>query len=317
MLTKDQILKAVEGLTEDQIQAIANLSKSDEDRIVGEKFKEFHDRVDGIVSKITGKGKPDGVQTTANLESVLQTLNEKAQAGGDVEQLQTKLSDLERERDALKAKAKAGGGPADLAKLEQRLQDKEGELLTFKKEREEISAQLKAATEELHKTKIGQEIDTFLLKKGVKFKDTIPETVLQETLENRRIQLLQGIKADQIDDGQGGKKTVLRDNSGEILRNPANAYEPFTAGELYLARVKDLISEGQQQTGAGTKGGNGANGKGLVNISSAKTQIEANEAIVRHLMESEGLSNLDPELAKRQKEVYLEHKEQISALPLR
>lgn len=324
MLTKEQ-LKAVEGLTEDQISAIANLSKADEDRIVGDKFKEFHDRVDGILEKITGKGKPNGVQTTANLEAVLQELSEKASAAGNLDQLQSKLQTVERERDDLKKKIKEGAGDetlkGEIAKLEQRLRDKESEVSTLKqnltKEKNDLASELETVKGQLTKTQIGKEIDSYLLKQGVKFKDTIPETVLQETLETRRERLLQGITTDQIDNGNGGKITVFRDEKGEILRNPKNAFNPYTAGELYFDRVKDLIDDGQQKTGAGTKGGNGKTGGLSLDFSSATTQVQANEMIVNHLMEAEGLSKLDPNLAERQKEVYLENKEAIDALPVR
>ena len=65
MLTIDK-LKGVEllkELTPEQLEVIENMSKQDENEVIGEKTKLFYDNLDKDILEITGISKPDNVKT--------------------------------------------------------------------------------------------------------------------------------------------------------------------------------------------------------------------------------------------------------------
>jgi hypothetical protein len=53
MLTIENI-KAVDGINDEQAAKIAELSKADEDKVIGDKFGEVYRNLDSIIEKSTG-----------------------------------------------------------------------------------------------------------------------------------------------------------------------------------------------------------------------------------------------------------------------
>src|SRR5690606_2780632 len=82
--------------------------------------------------------------------------------------------------------------------------------------------------------------------------------------------------------------TLFRSN------NPENQLNPFTASELLAKELKSMgvVDEGRKQQGAGTggnAGGAGSGGNTTIDISGARNQVEANEAITKSLL-AQGLT---------------------------
>ncbi|MDV7396991.1 hypothetical protein RZS08_36670, partial [Arthrospira platensis SPKY1] len=124
-------------------------------------------------------------------------------------------------------------------------------------------------------------------------------------MSTRKNHLLSSVKPDTVDDGKGGKVRVLRDEKGEIIRNPARSHEPFKFGELFVSKIDDLIEKGSTTGGGtGSPAGNGAGS--FVDLSSAKTQVEADEMIVEHILRNEGIAKTDPQFIDRQQTIRAE-----------
>ena len=325
MLTTEKITAdpRLSNLDPAVIAAIAQLSKNDEEVTIGAKVREIHTQYDEDIESVTGLKKERSVKTYDHLRTVLSDLKEKATAAGDAKGLQSKIAQLETEREDLKKQLKAGAGDAalksELASLQQKLNDKNGEIKsireTFDQEKTRLSGELEGLQKETALSRFNSGVDKYLSEKGVKFKSTIPESILNETIANRKAAILAQYTPDMIDDGKGGKKQVYRDAAGEIVRNSENGQEPFTAGELVFSKLSDLVDEGRKVAGAGTKPSKPGAGSGTTFTMAAKTQVEANSAIQRHIIEVEGIAKTSSKFQERQSELVTENN--VMDLPLR
>ena len=73
MLTRE-ILKSnttLSELTDEQINAIAELSKNDENSVIASKTRDIWDSVDNDIKSITGETKPHGVKSYDHFKSIL------------------------------------------------------------------------------------------------------------------------------------------------------------------------------------------------------------------------------------------------------
>lgn len=325
MLTSELLKSNVTGLTDEQVKAIEVLSKNDEDRVIGERFKEVHDRFDEAVAELTGVSKPGGVKT---LDYMKQAVGEKlkgAVPATKLKELEGQITSLTTERDSLQKQLKAGSNDEALktriTSLEQSIRDKDSELTTLRtaheKETTDLKGQLQAQQERTVSLELGHSFDAHIVAHKVKFKAGIPDELLQETLRNRKAALMTELKTDHIDDGKGGKVLVLRDDKGEIMRNPDNSLQPYTPGELYMKKIADLVDPGQSQQGGGTKppGAGGGGGATNLDLSGAKSQVQADQIITTHILKVEGIAKTDPRFAERQKEIRSENK--VADLPIR
>ena len=136
-------------------------------------------------------------------------------------------------------------------------------------------------------------------------------------LNSAKSEVLSKGTPDFIDDGQGGKKLVIRGADGNILNNPKNNLNPYTMQELVMeTSLKDVIDTGRQQRGGGTgQFGSGSGGTGgTLDLSSAKSQVEADKAIEAHLLAS-GLTRDSQEFAKQSLQLRTENN--VSSLPIK
>lgn len=316
MLTADS-LTGVEGLTADQINKIADLSKTDQEVVVSTNRKSWWDRIDTDIKEIFGTDKPGGVKTYESLKTVLTDAKTKADGAEGMTVLQTNFDTLKTENDNLKTQIKDGSGESALvATLEQTVKDKEGEIKTLRdtygadkaKWTKDIDEQkLKASGLHLmHKLDVSES--------GLKFKDVIPKTLLEEALASRKNAIINSVTQDTIDDGKGGKQDVLRDPNGEILRNPANGLNPFTPAELYLSKIDDLIDTGKNQGGSGSSGGAGGGKSTHLNMNGVNDRVVAVDKIRSHILSVEGIGKLDPKFGPRQQELEAEYK--VLELPM-
>ena len=327
MLTKE-LLKSdakLAGLTDEQLTAIETLSRNDEDQVIGQKTKEIWDSVDTDLKQLTGKEKPGGVKSYDHLKTVVTELKKTADSAGDVKKLTDQIKTLETEKSDLQDKLKKGSNDealkTQIASLEQRVKDKESELTkvksTLEEEKTALTKKLENQQAQAVELQLNHAFDAHLVDNKIKFKGTIPEDLLKETLTNRKAQLMQTLKPDWVDDGSGGRTLVFRDDKGEIMRNKENGLNPFTAGELFVQKIGDLIDGGQQQNGGGTKpaGGGGGGTPTNLDLSGVKNQIQADELIVSHILTNEKIAKTDPRFAERQKAIREEYK--IAELPIR
>lgn len=327
MLTKD-VLKAnaaLSGLTDEQIQAIEQLSKNDEEVQIGQVTKRIHTQYDDDIKSVLGISKPDNVKSYDHLKQQLNILKTKADSAGNISQIQSENDQLKADKAKLEQQLQNGSSDQALKTkiqtLEQTVSDRDSEINQLK---ESHQNDLKSMTDKYNQQiskntslEIGSLIDQYSRDNKIQYLTTIPEGLRKRTFKTEKDLFISELKTDYIDDDQGGQRLVFRGADGEILRNKENGLNPYTAGELFFARdgIKEMIDHGKVQNGANTKAGNTSQIPANLDLSSAKTQVEADKMITQHLMTVEGLSKSDSKFYDRQTEIRNEAK--VGDLPIR
>jgi len=314
MALKKEVLKAnavLAGLTDEQITAIENLSKNDEDSVLGTKIGEIYRGMDSSIATITGVQREGDEKTYKYLERATKTLKESAEK---VNTLQTQITELSNEKTRLEKTISEGTSDKEAAKqlvqVKAELEQTKTQYLSLKSDYDKATETHKA---ELFDSKISSELN--LASSGLKFKADLPKEVTGVMLNTALSKLKTEYKPDYIDDGQGGKRLVFRNKDGAVLNNPENQLNPFTAQELLSKELTPILDTGRQQRGGGTGGTGGAGGGGqVIDISGAKTRVEANEIATKTLLQN-GLTKGSNEFDAQMSQIWKDNN--IASLPER
>lgn len=309
MLNQSESLK---GLTDAQKLAITTLSSNDEATVIGTKIGALHGQYDADILSISGISKADGEKTYDYLKRVLGDYKTKLDG---TKTLSAQLEAQKKKVTELEAKLAAGG--SDEA-VKQQLKDARHQVT-------QLQTQLTAKTEELDNAKKDYEKKEKDLQvgfaftnatAGIKFKADVSEPVRKILLAAAKDEILAKGTPDFIDDGNGGKKLVLRDAAGNTLNNPKNNLNPYTIEELVMeTSLKDVIDTGKQQPGGGTKPNPSSDHRAFnLDLSTAKTQQEADIQIENYLL-STGLTRDNVEFGNKALEIRNENN--VSNLPIR
>lgn len=315
MLTIDMLRQssALQGLTDAQFSAIAEMSQNDENTVIGTRIGALHGQYDADIFGITGIKKKDGEKSYDYAKRVLGDYKAKAESA---KAIQTQLTAAQAQVTDLQAKLEKNAGNAELT---QQLKDAKAQVT-------QLQSQLKTKETEFtaEKAKLENAIrDTHVdyafqaATSGLKFKTGITDTVQRVLLASAKAEVLAKGTPDFIDDGNGGKKLVLRGADGNILNNPKNNLNPYTLQELVLeTSLKDVIDTGRKQEGGGTGGyGSGTGGTGgTLDLSGIKNQIEADKAIEAHLL-ANGLTRDSQAFAEQSMQLRTENN--VADLPIR
>ena len=315
MLTVEMLKQntALAGLTDLQLSAISEMSKNDENTVIGAKIGALHGQYDTDVFDVTGIKKKEGEKSYDYTKRVLTEYKTKVDS---VKTIQSELDTAKAQVVELQGKLAAGAGDETLA---QQLKDTKAQVT-------QLQAQLKAKETEFNTKQ--SEFDKALKNthveyafqaatSGLKFKAGITEPIQKTLLTAAKAEILAKGTPDFIEDGAGGKKLVLRGADGNILNNPKNNLNPYTVQELVMeTSLKDVIDAGRQQTGGGTGAGSGGNdgGTGTLDLSGIKNQVEADKAIEAHLL-ANGLTRDSQEFASQS--LQLRNENNVAELPLR
>jgi hypothetical protein len=315
MLTIEMLRQssALTGLTDDQLNAIAEMSRNDENTVIGTKIGALHGQYDADILGITGIKKKDGEKSYDYAKRVLGEYKTKAESAKTI---QTQLTAAQAQVAELQSKLEKGTGDetlkqqlkdakAQVTQLQTQLQTKETEFNTKKAEFDKI----------IKDTHVDYAFQAATA--GLKFKSGITEPIQKTLLNAAKAEVLAKGTPDFIEDGQGGKKLVIRGADGNILNNPKNNLNPYTMQELVMeTSLKDVIDTGRQQTGGGTGGfGSGSGGTGgTLDLSGIKSQVEADKAIEAHLL-ANGLTRDSQEFADQSMQLRTENN--VASLPIR
>lgn len=287
MITIDMLAAdaALAGLTDEQKNAIALMSKNDEEVVIGNRFREVYNQLDATIAKETGIARNGDEKTYLYLERAAKQLAAKANS---VEGLNTKIADLSKERDRLKEQIAKGGDEALRKQLEQATKDLDG----VRKQYDTLKADFDKAKTDHAAELFGIQIDNVLAgaKAGLKFKPEFPQAAT-DTLLAQALAKVKGMNPDFIDDGKGGKRLIFKGENGEIARDPENHLEPYTAEALLKKelRAMGILDEGRKANGAGTEPlKNPQQGGAPVDLSMARTQQEADN-IIHGQLNAQGL----------------------------
>lgn len=313
MLTVEMLRQnaALAALTDDQLKAIAEMSKNDENTVLGAKIGALHGQYDTDIFSITGVKKNDGEKSYDYAKRVLNEYKGKAES---VATIQADLTKANTKVAELQAKLEKGATDEVLA---QQLKDAKAQVTQLQSKLTAKDAEYKAAKEKLEGDLKNTHID-YAFKaatSGLKFKDGITEPIQKTLLGAAKAEVLTKGTPDFVDDGNGGKKLVLRGSDGNILNNPNNNLNPYTLEELILeTSLKDVIDMGRKQTGGGTGPGGKQQTTSTLDLSDVKTQVEAYKKIEQHLL-ANGLTRDSKEYSEQVTKLGTENN--VSSLPIR
>lgn len=317
MLTIEMLRQnaSLAGLTDTQLTAIAEMSKNDENTVIGTKIGALHGQYDSDILSITGIAKNNGEKSYDYAKRVLNDYKSQISSTATI---QAQLANAQKEVQTLKDKLAAGAGDET---IKQQLKDAKAQvtqlqtqLTTKETEFNEAKAKLEGQIKDVHVDYAFQAATSAL-----KFKAGITEGVQKILLASAKAEVLAKGTPDFVDDGKGGKTLVFRGSDGNVLNNPANNLNPFTVQELVMqTSIKDVIDTGKQQPGGGTKpivtipgAGGGAT---LLDLSNVKNQLDADKAIESYLL-SNGLTRDSAEFAEQSLQLRTENK--VNELPIR
>lgn len=315
MLTIEMLRQssALTGLTDDQLNAIAEMSRNDENTVIGTKIGALHGQYDADILGITGIKKKDGEKSYDYAKRVLGEYKTKAESAKTI---QTQLTAAQAQVAELQSKLEKGAGDET---LKQQLKDAKAQVTQLQTQLQTKETEFNTKKAEFDKTIKDTHVDYAFqaATAGLKFKSGITEPIQKTLLNAAKAEVLAKGTPDFIEDGQGGKKLVIRGADGNILNNPKNNLNPYTMQELVMeTSLKDVIDTGRQQTGGGTGGfGSGSGGTGgTLDLSGIKSQVEADKAIEAHLL-ANGLTRDSQEFASQSMQLRTENN--VASLPIR
>lgn len=315
MLTIEMLRQSSDlaGLTDNQLNAIAEMSRNDENTVIGTKIGALHGQYDTDILNITGIKKKDGEKSYDYAKRVLGEYKTKAESAKTI---QTQLTSAQAQVAELQSKLEKGAG--DEA-LKQQLKDAKAQVTQLQTQLQTKETEFNTKKAEFDKTIKDTHVDYAFqaATAGLKFKSGITEPIQKTLLNAAKAEVLAKGTPDFIEDGQGGKKLVIRGADGNILNNPKNNLNPYTLQELVMeTSLKDVVDTGRQQTGGGTGGfGSGSGGTGgTLDLSGIKSQVEADKAIEAHLL-ANGLTRDSQEFADQSMQLRTENN--VASLPIR
>lgn len=315
MLTIEMLRQssALTGLTDDQLNAIAEMSRNDENTVIGTKIGALHGQYDADILGITGIKKKDSEKSYDYAKRVLGEYKTKAES---TKTIQTQLTAAQAQVAELQSKLEKGAGDET---LKQQLKDAKAQVTQLQTQLQTKETEFNTKKAEFDKTIKDTHVDYAFqaATAGLKFKSGITEPIQKTLLNAAKAEVLAKGTPDFIEDGQGGKKLVIRGADGNILNNPKNNLNPYTMQELVMeTSLKDVIDKGRQQTGGGTGGfGSGSGGTGgTLDLSGIKSQVEADKAIEAHLL-ANGLTRDSQKFADQSMQLRTENN--VASLPIR
>lgn len=315
MLTIEMLRQSSDlaGLTDNQLNAIAEMSRNDENTVIGTKIGALHGQYDTDILNITGIKKKDGEKSYDYAKRVLGEYKTKAESAKTI---QTQLTAAQAQVAELQSKLEKGAGDET---LKQQLKDAKAQVTQLQTQLQTKETEFNTKKAEFDKTIKDTHVDYAFqaATAGLKFKSGITEPIQKTLLNAAKAEVLAKGTPDFIEDGQGGKKLVIRGADGNIINNPKNNLNPYTLQELVMeTSLKDVVDTGRQQTGGGTGGfGSGSGGTGgTLDLSGIKSQVEADKAIEAHLL-ANGLTRDSQEFSGQSMQLRTENN--VASLPIR
>lgn len=272
---------ALAGLSDAQVAAITEMSRNDEDSVIGQKTGEIYGGLDNDILATSGIAKDGTEKTYDYAKRVITTLKQGADS---LAAKQKEVDALTKEKTRLEGVIASGGSDAETKKA---LNQARADLANVTKEYTELKTKFDNAESTHAKQLMDVRMETEFAKasSGIKFKADLPKTVT-DVLMGQAVAKVKAMNPEYIDDGKGGKVLAFMQN-GTPLRNPDTNLNPYTASELVQKELKEMgvLEAGRIQTGAGTGGqGGGQTGGQTYDLTGARTQTEASEIITKQLL---------------------------------
>lgn len=311
MLTREILIAnaALAGLTDEQIAAITTLSANDENSVIAKKTGEIYGGLDADILAASGIEKNGTEKTFDYAKRVVAEFKTKAESASA---LQTQIDSLTKEKARLEKAIADGATDAETAKA---LKQAKADLTAVTTQFNDLNRKYDEAEKKFQTELFGVRIEGALqtATAGLKFKPGLPESATKVLLA-QAIDKIKGMNPEYIDDG---KIIAFKDESGAIMRNPNNQLNPYTPGDLLAKELETMgiLDKGRQAGGGGTvpPGGGFGGGSGTtIDVTGAKTRVEAYEAIAANLM-AQGLTAGSEKFDAAMKQAWQDNN--IAALP--
>lgn len=300
------------ALSDEQKAAIVEMSKNDENTVIGKRIGEIYRDLDADILEASGVAKEGAEKTYDYAKRVIGGMKETADASAANA---AKVASLEKEKTRLEGIIASGNGDEETKKA---LKKAQADLTNVTKEYTELKTKFDEAETAHAKALLDVRMEGEFAKAGagLKFKADLPEAV-KGVLLNQAIATVKGMNPEYIDDGKGGKVLAFMKDSA-VLRNPETNLAPYTASELVSKELKAMgvLEEGRKQTGTGSTPTATADPNAAVDVSGARTQVEADDIIGKALL-AKGLARGTMAYQKEFDAVRLANYDAIKALPLK
>lgn len=296
------------GLSDEQLNAIATMSQNDENTVIGARIGELHGQYDADVLSVSGITKKSGEKSYDYVKRVLGDYKAKLDAS---KTLQAQLDAAKAQVEELKAKG------TDEA-IKQELKDAKTRVEQLKASLQTKETEFATAKADLEKQVMNAHVDYAFqaATAGLKFKDGISESLKSVILSAAKNEVLAKGAPELIDDGKGGKRLALRGADGNLVNNPKNGLAPYTIQELVMeTSLKDAISTAPVHGGGGTGPTPPTDPNLPLDLSGAKTQLEADNMIENYLLTVEGLTRDKAEFGEES--LRLRNEAKVAELPLK
>jgi hypothetical protein len=299
--------EGLSGLTDEQKTALVGLSERDEETTFNRRFGETLGQMDTVIASEGAIGRNEGEKTSEYMARVIRTLKSSADEGAGYK---TANETLNAEVERLKKQIESGAADAE---LKQRVAKLEGDLTSAKKINADLQESLtKSAAEykgKLEGYRMESEIGAAMT--GIVLKKELPEATKQAlmTLAKQNV-----MAAKHVFDETAGV-FIFQDADGNPMKD--KSLNNLTVADMLRVQLETMgvLDTGRQQGGAGGNGGNGGGGGAAVNLSLARTKVEADEMIEKQLM-SQGHAKSDPDWYERFSEARKANKALLDTLPL-
>lgn len=302
---------ALAELTDEQLTAITTLSVNDENSVIAKKTGEIYGGLDADILAVSGIAKNGAEKTFDYAKRVLTEFKTKVEGANG---LQSQIDSLIQEKARLEKAIADGTTDEETAKA---LKQAKADLQSVTTQYNELKTKYDQAEQNHTNEVFGIRVETALqtATAGLKFKAGLPESATKVLLD-QAIAKIKGMNPEFIDDGKGGKMLAFKDDNGAIMRNPNNQLNPYTPSDLLTRELETMgiLDKGRQGAGGGTipLAGGGAGGNVIIDISGAKTRVEAYDAITSILLQ-QGLQIGTAEFDAGMKQAWQDNN--IAALP--
>lgn len=267
--------EALTALTDEQKNAIVEISKADEGIVIGERIGRIYSDLDNDILQASGIAKNGAEKTYLYAKRVIGELK----AGGNTDELNAQIATLTEEKAALQKAIEEGAADAETKKA---LAQAKTDLADITKKYTELNTQLEKEKtrhqKEVQGMRVSMEIEGAA--QALKFKSSIPESVTKVVLANV-IEKMKG-SADFIDN-EGKQTLIFKGKEGEVLRDAT--LRPLNAADLLKRELTTMgvLEERREGAGAGSKVVEGGDADAM-DVSGAKTQTEADQIIHKSLV---------------------------------
>lgn len=275
MLTAELINGNITGLSEEQVSAIVELSRNDENQVIGQRIGEIYRELDNTIAASTGIAREGAEKTYAYLRRSAEALKARATANAD---LQARYDEL----DAKYQKMLTDGGTEETrAQIAQLKTDLESTKAALAESLTNVQKAEKKYQKEMLDYRVNAEFDRAAA--GLKFRSDYSQNMV-DVLRRDAVNTIRQKYTAAFEDNA----LVFRDKDGKIAVNPSDMLKPYGAADLLAEHLRGLgaLEEGNRGNGgAGGNGGTGGQGGSrLVSLSGAKTRTEADDIIVADLL---------------------------------